>query len=1575
MFTLHGYLITAVIYENNRLKLYRGKMVENQLPVIVKTPAAVGNMADIAQFINEYQITRNLDIKGIIKPLRLEQAGPIIALIMEDSGSIPLRNYLQTNQPDLPVFFPIALQLITTLGELHRLGVIHRDLKPDSIFINPSTGQVSITNFGASLMFRKKQDVLLPNTFVGTPAYMAPEQIGRISRIADQRSDLYSLGVVFYEILTGRLPFQADDPLHWAYVHMAKPPVDPTKINPAIPLAISAIITKLLAKTVIERYQNAAALLADLEECRRQWDQNGVIRPFIPGRLDLLASLQIPRKLYAREKEGAILTAAFKRVCSGATRLLLLDGYAGTGKTALIYEILKPLAIEQGYFCTGKFDQLQRNIPYLPFIQALGNLLQQLLTESQDNLSVWKKVLCSALGKSGAIISGVIPEVELIIGPQPPVETLHPREAQNRFHIIFRKFIQAFAKKEHPLVIFLDDLQWADPASMELIQYLGEDWDSHYLLLAGAYRKNEVPGEHPLAITLAKLRSAGIVLQHISLSPLDQVHVNKLVADTLHCSLEKAEPLATILYRKTGGNPFYLRQLIQTVYEENLLRFNLQNVCWEWNVPSIQEMPMTNDVINFMLEKLQKLPTETRNVLQLAACIGNIFDLQMLSIANKQPLVQTAAGLWPSIIEGFILPVHDTSKWSEAWYHSSKIFFRANLAARYEFLHDRVQQAAYASIPEEKKSKMHVQIGRLLLHNTNQDVLDEEILDIMDHLNRGLDLINDQSDRIKFAQFNLLAGRKAKTATAYSTALNYFKYGIALLPENAWDKHYQLTFDLYTECSQCEYLCSHFAIAEQLFDLLLSKAKTDLEKANIYVFKIVLNAGLERYHETLQLGQQGLKLLGIKLPLNPGKFALIREILLAKWRLLTSKAENLNDLPEITLVQQKAITLLLAQADAAAMINPELFTLIMLKTTNLSISYRNAQYSSMGYACYSFLTGSVLGDYKTGHQLAQASLKLIDQHDNSSAKGVAYFLLGTLVSHWTEHGKTGINFLQKAVDYGLESGKTLVVKNAVCTLIENKYFLGSPLKELQQECRNYYNLTKQAELLNFQLLLSNLMELAGNPPDSANGEHAAVFNGSISHSRAIMIYHIWKIQRCYLQGDYKRALDLAEQVQQNINAVRGYMLYAEYNFYYSLAITACYNEQLVRQQEKYRIILKKNQRQMKKWSSACQANYLHKYLLVAAETARLNGRDNEAMLLYDQSIQSARENGYGQNEAIACELAARFYLTQGRNKIAHVYLTDAWQGYTNWGATGKASALQNRYPHLLTGISKTNDFLASPKLLQNILQYAGIGSSDIISNHELSAIRRAIEKLSEEANPAALLKSFLEITIKNAGANKGYLILEKNEKLLIEAAKESDKHPVTVTASFPLEDCINLARTMVRYVARTLEPAVINNNVQSGLFAKDPYLTQSFAKSIVCLPLLCRRIPIGVLYLENSLLPGVFTPDRLEVLKLLASQMAYIQKLQSFFEEDKNAVGTEPAPPSPPSAPLTERELEILTLIAAGMSNKEIGQVLYLTINTIKTHVLKIYEKLGVNRRMQAVTRARELKLLNNEKYLYKYHP
>ncbi|HHY39126.1 MAG TPA: AAA family ATPase [Clostridia bacterium] len=1567
MLALPGYIIDEEICKDNGITVYRGRTVQDRAPVIIKAvEEEKADPAGIAKLVYEYEITRNLDIEGIVRPVRLEQAGICFALIMEDPGALFLREYLRSNSIDLTTFFAVAIQVAQTLGQLHQRGIIHRDLRPDNIIIHPDTGTVRITGFGSAVYFSfEGENAPVADAPSGTPEYMAPEQTGRVEQIVDHRSDLYSLGVVLFEMLTGRLPLQAGDPDEWVHAHVAREPESPDKRNPEIPPAVSAIIMKLLSKTPEDRYQSAHGLLWDLEECRRQWSQTGKIGPFRPGQRDVSARLQLPRKLYGRERETEVLRAAFERVCGGEAGVILVSGCAGVGKTMLINEALKPIAEKRGYFVSGKFDQLQQNIPYAPLAYAFGNLIRQIMTESRERLSLWRKKILHAVGRNGAIITKVIPEVEFIIGPQPPVETLQPKEAQNRVLMVFRNFIRVFAGNDHPLVIFLDDLQWADAASLQLIGYLCRTADNRYWLMVGAYRDDEVTKTHPLVITLEELRKEDTPVQHIKLSPLEQSQVMEFIAEALHCHREESDSLAEELYRKSGGNPFFLVQLLRSVYHDRLLRFNIEAGRWEWDMAAIQKLRMADDIVDFILGKLEKLPKETRDVLRLAACLGNTFDLKTLSTVCENPPAEAASCLLPAILAGLVLPAGDAREAQPTSYHGGA-------ADLNEFSHDRVQQAAYSLIPERERRSVHLRIGCLILQNTSQDELDERILSIMDHLNRGLDLVDDPAERLKLAEYNLAAGRKAKASAAYGSALGYLRAGMDLLPDNSWDTCYELSHDLHLERAQCEYMSANTETAESLFDTIIRRTRTELERASVYGLKVILHAGMGDYAGAARIGIDALQRLGVRLPAHPSKLDYVRELLVYKWLMRNRKIEDLIHLPEMEdPVQRKVAELFIRLACVTSFSNPGLYGFVILKAGNHAIKYGNSEMACIGYIGYSIIAGSVLGDYAAGHELAKVSIKLAERYDKNSSKCIVYFTVGAIISHWTQHGKAGLEYLNEAVRCGLEAGDVLTVGYSLGVIFENKYLMGVRLDEIFEEAKKgdswakkmkHENLATNAAL--YQHFVSSLMRQAGEStaPSEDAFEQNRLVQLAAGDRAALATCYFLRMQSYYLRGDYQKALCTAERLQGLADAIMGFLISAEYVFYFSLTITAIYESLPSNDRKRYWKVLKKNQRQMKKWSDSCAANFLHKYLLVAAEMARLCGRGREAISLYEQSIQSAHENGYIQNEAIASELTARYYLATGCNRIAGMYLENAYKGYREWGAGRKAQELKERYPDLLAEIIEAKEDPDLRAMLGDILKATKTSASGTPGEPDVSAIRKAVQTLHNEPDPDRMVEGLLDIAVENAGADKGYLILERDGELFVEAAKEGGKHPATVITPVSLEKSANLSRAMVRYAFRTLEPVVVNDGREAGIFAKDPHIARDPAKSFMCLPVLFSRIFVGVLYLENSLMTGAFTQSRIEVLKFLLSEMVYAKTLKTFLEKGSASTNNGTRPPL--VEPLTEREAQVLRLIAAGLSNGEIAESLGMTVNTAKTHVKNIYGKLQANRRVQVIARAKELGIL-----------
>lgn len=1565
MSVLPGYIIHEEIHENSRIRIYRGSTVHDRMPVIVKVlrPEAA-NPIEISRFIYEYEITQNLEIEGIIKPMRLERAGETLALIMEDTGAVFLREYIRNNPVELPVFFDIAVQLVRILDEIHQNGIIHRNLKPENILVHPVTGKVKIIDFSEAVHFSmKSENNAVPGAALRNLEYMSPEQLGRVEGGADYRSDFYSLGVVFYEMLTGQLPLQAADPGEWIRIHISRKPEAPDKINLGIPPALSAVIMKLLSKNADERYQSAWGLVRDLEECRRQWNLTGRIEPFTLGRMDVSARFELPRRLFGREMEAETLKTAFERTCAGQGEFVVVSGYAGTGKTVLINEILRPIAMKKGYFGYGKFDHLQQNIPYAPFASALGNVIRQLMTESREKVEIWRRKILRALGHSGAVITELVPELEMIIGRQPPVEVLQPREAQNRFLMAFGNFIKVFARKEHPLVIFLDDLQWADMASLQLLKYLCGYTELDYLLIAGAFRDNEIGENHPLPAILKEIREEGIPVRQIYLNPLNRKEVTEFVAEPLHCPEEKLDTLAETLYRKTWGNPFFLGQLLKSVYEEKLITFNIDKGCWEWETESIQRLQMPDDVVDLILVKLKKLPEKTLGILKMASCMGNTFDLKTLSTVCEKTQDEISSLLLPAIMEGLVLPVSHAGKVLPASYHNT-------VADINEFLHDRVKQAVYSLFSEEEKKEAHVKVGRLILQNISEAELDEKILTIVDHLNRGLDLINDPGERLKLAGYNLTAGRKAKASAAYDSAMNCFRAGMKLLPENAWDGCYRLCYDLHLERAQCEYMVGDIDEAEKLFDIMLSRAKTEFERTDLYGMKMILYTGTGKYAEAVRIGLDALKKLGMKLPANPGMFDNLKELLLYKWHMRNKKIEELAELPEMKHPLQRKIAELLIKFIFVTCTNyPDLYAFAIIKAGNHALRYGNSEMASIGYIGYSIIEGSVLGNYKAGYEMGKVAIALAEKYDKSLSKCIVYFTIGAIIFHWTHHGKEGLEYLHKAVDCAFEAGDVLIAGYSYGVILENKYLMGAPLEEVLEEarkCSNYARKVKHENLgINaavYERLASVLTGRNGvfSSTDPQNFDEEEFFKSVKSDKASLAAHYYSKMQLCYMTGNYRDALYAAEKVKNCAGAIIGFLLSAECNFYHSLIITAVYRELPSTERKRFTKTLKKNQRQMKKWSDSCAANFLHKYLLVEAEISRISGRKQKAGDLYDKAIQSARESGYIQNEALACELAARFYAAEGRIGIAKAYMSDAISLYRKWGAEAKAQDLKWRYPGLLNEITEENEGRKydSAGILKNILRYSGISESETASTLDISTINKAIRSISEQSDPEKLPETFLRIAMESVCANKGYLILEKDDELFIEAARDGEGSNISVVQRIPLEKNNNISRHVVRYVARTLEPVIINNKQQAGIFAKDPHITQSGVKSIACVPLQLRGIPAGVLYLENSFMSGVFTEERLELLKLLSGQMM----LQAFLEREGS--GTKDPACLPRADSLTEREKEVLRLIAAGLSNKEIAEQLEMTVNTVKTHIKNIYGKLQVNRRVQVAARAKELDIL-----------
>jgi PAS domain S-box-containing protein len=1485
-----GYQIIARIYESAHSLVYRGRREQDNQPVILKllkedypTPEA------LTRYKQEYELTRYHNFDGVIHALNLETYQNTLIIIFEDFGGESLNVWLNTHRFNIKDFLQVATQITEILAIIHQNNIIHKDINPSNIVFNPQTKQVKIIDFGISTVLNRENPTLKnPKVLEGTLAYMSPEQTGRMNRALDYRTDFYSLGATFYELLTHRLPFaNTTDAMELVHCHIAKQPIAPHELNPAIPQAVSDIVMKLLAKTAEERYQSAWGIKADLQECLNQLQTKGTIEPFPLARQDFSEKFQISQKLYGREQELEILLNAFERVRQGESEIMLVSGYSGIGKSSLIQEIYKPVTRQRGYFVSGKFDQFQRDIPYSALVNAFSALVRQLLTETEDQLKQWQEKLLSAFGTNGQVIIDVIPEVELIVGKQSEAIALPPAEAQNRFNLVFQNFIRVFTQPEHPLVIFLDDLQWADTASLQLIQLLMIALESRCLFLIGAYRNNEVNAAHPLMVTLNNIQQEkASIINHIHLSNLKDLHANQLIADTLRCKPNEVRQLTELVLIKTQGNPFFMNEFLKSLYLEKLLDFDVNQGRWCWNFQEIQSQNFTDNVVELMARKIQKFSDQTQEVLQLAACIGNQFDLQILALVYKKSAKETAASLREAIAEGLVLPISDTHQWFELDVKQLEEGWRVE----YKFTHDRIQQAAYSLIPPERESAIHRQVGELLLRNTPLNKREQKLFDIVNQLNFGIELISSQTEKYEVAQLNLLAGNKAKSAAAYKPAFKYLTTGIKLLEKNSWLNQYNLTLELYVEAIEAAYLIGDFEQMEELADTVLQNAKTLLDQVKAYEVKIQAYIAQNKPVDAVKTALPVLKLLGEGFPKKPSQLNLVLGLLETKLTLLGKQINDLSTLPEMSdPLKLAAMRILSIVGTAAYFAVPDLYPLILFKQVKLSVKYGNAFRSALAYATYGLALCGVVGDIESGYKFGQLALKLLEQFNAKEVKARTLFLIGYMIRHWKEPVREILPSFLESYSIGLETGDTEYAAYSAYAMLNYSYFSGKELVKLEREMVSYGHAIaqlRQRTVLQwnnlYRQVVLNLMGKSENPcflmGESYDEEKMLPLHHEAKDRTSIFLVHFNKTILFYLFGHHESAVKNAQLAEKYIDNAKATLADSLFYFYDSLARLALYPSV---QKPEQSLILKKvaaNQKNLKKWAHHAPMNHLHKFYLVEAERCRVRGQAIKAINLYDRAIELAKKNKYIHEEALANELIAKLYLALGKAKLAQPYILDARYCYLKWGALAKVNHLEESYPQLLSRIaySQSNAVTQDTKITLETLSTSSLEFLDLVT------VMKASQAISGEIVLEKLLKKLMKILIENAGAQKGFLILENQQKLFIEAEGSvnsdvgEDACTTTVLQSIPLgtETSVPLPTAIINYVVRTQKGVVLNDATREGDFTNIPYIKENKPKSILCVPLINQGKLISVVYLENNLATEAFTRDRVEIIKLLSSQAA-----------------------------------------------------------------------------------------------------
>lgn len=1399
----------------------------------------------------EFETTKGLNIPGIRKALKLVTIDSSPAVILSYvEGRVASDVFAEGLSLDDKL--KIGVSLVTALDQLHRHKILHRNLTSANVIISGDM-QATVIDLdmavaGGHVGRQERLDL-----FETSLEYISPEQTGRINRPVDYRSDLYSAGVILYEMLTGKLPFDVAGKSELIHQLLAKNPVPPHEIESGLPETVSDIVLKLLAKSPEDRYQSAYGLKADLEEALARLRATGRIEPFPLGREDLSGIFKVPGKLYGREQETVELLRAIEAVAGGSSETVLITGPPGVGKTMLVTDIRRFVGKAGGSFISGKPDEYQKNTPYFALIQAFTELVDQMLTENVERVAYWKAKILQAVGSGGGLLVSLIPRLELIIGRQPPVPDLGPTEAQNRFRLIFLSFVRSIAEQGHPLVMFIDNLQWADPATMNLLKPLMAGQDYPYLLFIGAYRDVETGPAHQLSETIGELKSQKANVRVIRLGNLSGDAFNQLVSDTLRCDLSYSRPLSNLIFEKTGGNPLFAVQFFQSLYEEGYLTFDYDLRRWEWDADHIRRMGITDNVVVLAMQKIERLPEETRRLLSLAACIGALFDAGTLAAAAEMPVSEVVWHLWQAAEEGLILPVGE--KFAPA---TGEVPMTGE--ERFEFLHDRVRKASRSLLPRRQQKLVHLKLGRLLLQKTPEAEFEDQIFSIVNHLDEGFQYLENASERLRLVELNLSAGRKAKREAAYHAAIWYFSMGIGMLPPDKWARYHNLALNLYMEAIEAEYLSLNFERAELLSKEVLQHTDDLLTRGRVYELRVLFYTAQKQDEEAIMAGLEALEMLGLRLPGEPDALKTCSEQLRPEIARAISRVEDLAYLPVMGEARQLTLMrVMMSLATPASKTNFPLLTVLISLMVLTSVKHGNSPMSAFAYGWYAVLLCGPYRDIETGYRFGQLSLRLQRQFQAREQEAKILFLFNAFVRPWSEDARASIKPLREVSETGMETGD---LEYALASAVHYSGYLfctGGSVSQIRDSAVSCLETMGRLRLeLHSQLARiwgQAALNLAGEASDPGKlsgrllDEQATLPAWAGAKDLLPVFCALYcKTRLLYLFGDYPGAAESARECEKYGMYGEGYLYYADFLFYFALVLLASYRKAGAGEKEALLEKAKFLLARLKHWASHSPVNFAHKCDLIEAELARTTGEIGRAMELYGRAIKGTSENGFVSEEALAYELEARFYLAMGRDDIAGVSIRKSVDCYRLWGAGRKVEDLESQFRYLLV--------------------------RDRAASLDAAAIIAASRTLSQEIHLEQLLNKLTSIAIENAGAQKGVLIMARDASLVLQARGIIGQGQVETLSGIPFASSGEVPVSVVNYVARTQTPVVLNDAYHDSTYESDRYISEHHTRSLLCLPIVHHGALSGILYLENNLATNVFTQDRLELLKALSYQAA-----------------------------------------------------------------------------------------------------
>lgn len=1465
-----GYRLKEQLSCVGNFSTYRAIRLSDSSLVTIKVEKLNSSSSMSGRLEHEFNLTYGLEDPGIVPPLALERTMDLSLLVFLDDQVYSLNRYIEGRSMPLESFLEIALQLVSILGRIHSRDIVHKDIKPSNIIIDPDTLSVKLTGFGiATIIGREIALNSAPLELAGTLAYMSPEQTGRMNRSIDYRSDIYSLGITFYEMLAHQHPFQTDDPTELVYYHIARKPVPIYKINNSVPGSLSNVILKMIAKDAENRYQSTCGLAYDLQHIQTALHENANLSDFMLGSCDVSNKLLFPERLYGREEELSVLLSSIGKSASGSAVMVRVSGHSGVGKSSLVREVMRPVAGRRGYFISGKFDQFNRIFPYSAIVQAFDELVRLILPESQEYLEQLRGEILKKLGLNGQVILDVIPSFEQLLGKQEPVVQLGPNETQIRFKVMFRRFISAFATNEHSLVIFLDDLQWADAASFELLEVLMTDNEISNLLLFCAYRDNEIGHGHPASDFFKVLDREGIEVQHINMLPLENKFVEQFVADSLRLPVMESISLAALVIEKTKGNPFFVRQFLQNLHDRELLKLDTKKNRWHWSVEAIQGEQITDNVVELVMELITNLDDKVQRLLQIAACIGNRFDLETLALASGMNVSETAMSLLSAQRQQIIIPIGEFYKYAHLTsalpYDPKTIFYRFN--------HDKLHHAAYFSIPDGKHAELHERIGKIILHQVEIERLENRLFEVVKHLNFAKKRFSSTNEKIHLARLNLQASQQAKASTAYMAALEYLETGIELLDKHSWSSQFELTFELYQQRAEVYYLLARFDEVEVSTQKLLKHAKTTLKRCQALDLLILTHTTTLQYGNAIDIAVQSLELLGEIVPRSPSTRQLFKELLLTWLSIGLKSTTDLRALPRMLNPEKlAAMQILMLATPPAYFDDPNLMPYLALRMVRLSVKYGNTAHSAYGYATYGLVLCGVLNAMKKGEEFGQLAINLIDDFNAMDIKGKVIMVIAGFIKHWNERLHKLLPMFEKAALASIEYGDLEFHGYNRYAYASYSYFSGITLArvaeilEEQNAAVRKHKHEKTDRIM--QMARDAVRDIRGiaagpQPYDLPEFDEKTNLELWIKRDRqAFAYFYLYMMNRQFMRHDFHGCLESASIITTHKHTVMGMIYMVWFRTFESLALTALIPDMgskrtaaLLRVQlNKWRLWI---------WSKNAPENYLQKYYLVTAELERVRGNIIKAESAYEEAIRFSRTNGALHDLALSHELAGQFQLARGQNTAARAHLQEAQLTYRQWGAFAWAEQLEKRYASIFGDAGIMSQVENKPTMTS---------FGKYLEMIDLTTISNSARAISSKMRVEDVLKEVLESSAKNAGASRGMLLLNKDSKLIIEAEFENDKG--IVLNSTPFTGSFKAPTKVINYTARTMQTVVLDDSLRDDTFSIDPYISEHKPLSILCSPIIDKGNYAGLLYLENNLVKGAFTRERIQILDILTAQAA-----------------------------------------------------------------------------------------------------